>query len=1222
MDPRGVFSVSIVCLLVAFAVASEAGSRAQETTLRAAPPAGYWGVRTTTASSHGDQVGRGHASRPQGERERVEPSGSGRQQEAEVEVDYEGVEEAEDEYEDELKAVAESHEAMSRDDTKNSDVSTAAGAGVLDEGPTAAKNFDSHEVITVNESDEDVASNEAITDEQVDKYDPEVAELLKYKKKRKSSSLEGSRAKTKRVPTVKKELSTQREILIGSNNETQVPKSLVPPEDTPNRLNEEPEAVRRRNVESTESIKSEDPPGYSERSSGEGEVPVDNRYSGSDPKSPKKLDKRQETDLARLKSLLAEYASEEEQRQKVRDSGTEKYAQGENVLKLLENLVEYVSRLERQQKLILYVQNKFAELKTGTIQEPTKTGYQSTSTPFPGTSGPPNDSRKSRKKLKKKKKKPRHRYPTTTHTPDPLPVFVSEGKPGLMENLDDFENQRLLRFGNVAARQPVSAQGHREFTSVYDRPADPERIAEYDVAEAYRNQLSPMSREFLRRQEDDYQGDFGMQGEGFGHGQGYEPGRDFSLSKSWPDISYKYSPPWKAEERPLVPIPSEKWPWRRPQNDVKYWQQRGKLLPVEKSYWSPISNEEDAGEEAGKLWQQQRAQHSWDRPRSSWPLEKPARQLPASWQQPERPVKLYDSEQANRSNVWEKSRFELNRPTKQEAKEKIILPQITMKTWNSLTSDPATWPHKLPGAKPWPKDENGKSYNPNADLVKKLGLDKQSNAAAKQEAEKSSAERKSKDDKQSRLFKESSKEEEFPQATSEYKPDGDRSDSSDYKGKNSESLKPWAMLAVSKAAKEWAKPENTQGDDGAAWRRKYEGKSSWSNDTALPEIQSVGAWVMSSDQSTWKPYQIKPIEPSDDSGSRRWPRPISKPSTDTKWSSKGSWAEKVSDAWMNHTNAGPWPEKPNVAEIWPGKASKPGSWFAKVKQTDGWTGKSSNPDSWKAKESEWMSNSENSWSAKGGSRSTKDNEPWTSKSNDEASKLNAEWPAKAKEEDSWKPAGDGWPRKSSDQPWSSKSNELSPWQQKMNEEWSYGKASSTGTWPSKWKQFAYHRVTALPISKPGTTADAGSSKSKNAFVAVSAVSSPKYTGTDWRKNEEEARSDSARSDDQERSTGQLQVGLERPIYAWKKDPDPRTPSAKGNASDPLENELEALRQINFWFYKENETEKRSATTNASAETTSAAPARSAPTTTAQRRPGNAAGSNGPLETNRRTISMK
>lgn len=57
--------------------------------------------------------------------------------------------------------------------------------------------------------------------------------------------------------------------------------------------------------------------------------------------------------------------------------------------------------------------------------------------------------------------------------------------------------------------------------------------------------------------------------------------------------------------------------------------------------------------------------------------------------------------------------------------ENLPLPKITMTTWNSLTSDPATWPFKLSGAKPWPKDKNGKSYNPNAELVHKLGLDKQ-----------------------------------------------------------------------------------------------------------------------------------------------------------------------------------------------------------------------------------------------------------------------------------------------------------------------------------------------------------------------------------------------------------------------------------------------------------------------------------------------------------------
>lgn len=143
----------------------------------------------------------------------------------------------------------------------------------------------------------------------------------------------------------------------------------------------------------------------------------------------------------------------------------------------------------------------------------------------------------------------------------------------------------------------------------------------------------------------------------------------------------------------------------------------------------------------------------------------------------------------------------------------------------------------------------------------------------------------------------------------------------------------------------------------------------------------------------------------------------------------------------------------------------------------------------------------------------------------------------------------------------------------MNEDWSYGK-TSTGTWPSKWKQFAYHRVTAMPISKPGTTADASSAKSKNAFVAVSAVSSQKNAGNEWRKAEDDGgRNENGRTEDQDRSGNQVQVGLERPIYAWKKDAASRTGPAKGNGTDPLENELEALRQIDFWSsYKENEAE--------------------------------------------------
>lgn len=82
-------------------------------------------------------------------------------------------------------------------------------------------------------------------------------------------------------------------------------------------------------------------------------------------------------------------------------------------------------------------------------------------------------------------------------------------------------------------------------------------------------------------------------------------------------------------------------------------------------------------------------------------------QTSSSWAQPEK------SREENSGN--NNSEFKQDTDSKES-------PKLTMKTWDSLTSDPATWPFKLPGAKPWPKDENGQSYNPNADLVRKLGL--------------------------------------------------------------------------------------------------------------------------------------------------------------------------------------------------------------------------------------------------------------------------------------------------------------------------------------------------------------------------------------------------------------------------------------------------------------------------------------------------------------------
>lgn len=157
--------------------------------------------------------------------------------------------EYEDEYEEELKAVAESHEAMSKDEPKASVLPIERNHPIGEQLP-GVKSFDSHEVTVANFSDEDIASNEAITDEVVDKNDKEVAELLKYKKKKNPKFYEKETPKKKRVPTVKKELSTQKEILVASN-ETQLPKSLVPPDEPSNPVSQESESLRRRNTDET-----------------------------------------------------------------------------------------------------------------------------------------------------------------------------------------------------------------------------------------------------------------------------------------------------------------------------------------------------------------------------------------------------------------------------------------------------------------------------------------------------------------------------------------------------------------------------------------------------------------------------------------------------------------------------------------------------------------------------------------------------------------------------------------------------------------------------------------------------------------------------------------------------------------------------------------------------------------------------------------------------------
>lgn len=96
---------------------------------------------------------------------------------------------------------------------------------------------------------------------------------------------------------------------------------------------------------------------------------------------------------------------------------------------------------------------------------------------------------------------------------------------------------------------------------------------------------------------------------------------------------------------------------------------------------------------------------------ASWPLQEKSREYSIQREQ------NVPSRENNRNN---NSKLKNEQP-KQEDYPKVT-PKITMRTWNTLTSDPATWPYKVPGVKPWPKDENGNSYNPHADLVRKLGI--------------------------------------------------------------------------------------------------------------------------------------------------------------------------------------------------------------------------------------------------------------------------------------------------------------------------------------------------------------------------------------------------------------------------------------------------------------------------------------------------------------------
>lgn len=175
-------------------------------------------------------------------------------------------------------------------------------------------------------------------------------------------------------------------------------------------------------------------------------------------------------------------------------------------------------------------------------------------------------------------------------------------------------------------------------------------------------------------------------------GRGYDDYERLLANVDYP-LQSKYDWPWNF---PSNRAPFNKWTWQPPHRDhTKPWNYWNKSWQNNRDYWSELNDR--ANDNTNTYPETERIkpkEQGWDHERTIPKINK-------------------------------------NRPELKSNKEQIDnneLPKISMKTWTSLTSDPATWPFKLPGVKPWPKDENGHTYNPNADLVRKLGLDQEEEA--------------------------------------------------------------------------------------------------------------------------------------------------------------------------------------------------------------------------------------------------------------------------------------------------------------------------------------------------------------------------------------------------------------------------------------------------------------------------------------------------------------
>ncbi|XP_046812912.1 uncharacterized protein LOC124421595 [Vespa crabro] len=1132
----------------------------------------------------------------------------------EVEEDeYEG--EERNEYEYELRALAESHEAMSKDETKDETKDERTNSNT--NNSSTVKNFESHENVLENKSDEDIASNEAITDELSKKHeDKEVADLLKYKKEKGLRKIEEDglrKKKKKRVPTVKKELSTQKEILL-AGNETQVLKSLVPSEGTFNGLNEETDQVKRRDFGRNERAKDK-------RTS----IIQEDSYRNMSNEMPEKFDNRHDTSAKNLKSyFLKKCKAEQENKDKLHELKD----QEDNLVKcLLKFKAELVEDLELWDKVQQFLMKVKADLNySKNIQDIEKRNYDEPLTiSATVTEASQDDSQKERKKAKKKKKKKKmkkkkklqDRHSTKTMTPEigTLPSTMTSttttttispstttsiqwqllaeklfGPPWQEKVQPESDNIAKIRYSADSKPRAITSSSIRRFIDQQDATnnrkelnterqplllqkayklsskSNPfpfekintqrnrfdsqiDRLGEYEGPEQVLQrlrfgQIIPPPRDFSReKDQEDYQDDDGQREEDIVHNREYRPpNQNYAMSRSWPDIPMKYNNwPWKGDgwdERDGRTMPSSlpnEWSWKQPQYNNNFLPARSRTWPSIRNYWTPLDNDyEEESDFVSKNrldrnWQWRESQERRQRQRQEqeenedegrfsypWELEGPnvwpgsqSFQVKPPWSQTENNQISKTHDNIERKTVetplYAKSDtkfrpYESSKSTtkmaKQYGKSKVSLPKISMATWNSLTSDPATWPYRSSDTKPWPKDENGKSYNPNADLVKKLGLDKKEGTIwPKEETVKTY---KISNDQWNPLqtnSKNSSNQEN--ESIAKYKVPKDRFDFGIYNAK-SKNMKDWK-----KSRSEEIRRFGPLNDDINNWYRDNEPKTIWSTKEALnsnlPKIQSVGAWIMPPDKPTWMPYRF---EPQNDPFNENPTGP-----TIRRWFESNGSSSSI-PTYAKHINE---------VELWSPRPKNVNLWNKEYDLTQDESNISDRGSLKSNKIIDWPSKFENDYSNK------ENYALWNRKrSFDKGQPENVD-------------LGKGNHDVSSG---SLKINETNIGIDNSKEILSLHKSNNwnntyerTNPWPSKWKQFSYHRVTTLPISKPGTVSNF-SAKSRNAFVAVSAVASPKYTIS---KND--------------------------------------IVESQNNRNDLLEKQLEDLRQQNLWSLKANAIEE-------------------------------------------------